>query len=245
MKIHWRPFLAALLLVVSLPGLAELPTDDSDWELQKDDAGIRIYTRDVPGSDFQAFKAVTDLDAPLENVIAVMANPKSCLDWVHGCIRSDSFDDENFNDRYAYSVNDLPWPAQDRDYVLHMITTSDPETGEIDMQLNAEGGVRPDSEDYVRVDHSETLYRFLRNDDGTTHMIWIQHSEPNGALPSWLVNSLAMDLPFKSLQSLEKLAQQPRYQNHKILYDEKGHIVGVVLNKDSASVAKTDEDDAQ
>jgi len=42
-----------------------LPAIDAEqWALQKEVDNIRIYTMDQPGSGFQAFKAVAELDAP-------------------------------------------------------------------------------------------------------------------------------------------------------------------------------------
>ena len=95
------------------------------------------------------------------------------------------------------------------------------------MELNATPEDRQESSSKVRVEHSDTLYELYQQEDGRTHMTWIQHTEPNGALPGWLVNSLAIDLPFKSLQNLESLATLPQYQNHRLIFDESGQLIGV------------------
>ena len=58
-------------------------------------------------------------------------------------------------------------------------------------------------------------------------MVWLQHTEPGGVLPSWLVNNLLVDIPYKSLKTLESVAQQEQYQNGSITYDDKGVITGV------------------
>jgi hypothetical protein len=227
-------FLYGLILFLYLcpPALADLPPSTADWNLAREQEGIRIYSLALPDSDFDAFKAVTVLDAPLNNVMAVMADPQSCVEWVHGCAHSEGLDNESFNDRSAYSVNDLPWPAQDRDYVIHIHTRTETAGDEstprkIILELNAMPEARKKSSGRVRVEHSDTLYQFYEQEDGRTHMTWIQHTEPNGALPSWLVNSLAIDIPFKSLQRLETLANTPGYSDHKLIFDESGQLTGV------------------
>jgi len=218
--------LTALLLATGWPAHAGLPPDN-DWHLAKDQDHIKIYTRDMPGSDFEAFKAVAVLDAPLANVMAVMVTPSSCMQWVHGCIAAENIKVDSFNQRYAYSVNDLPWPVSNRDYVLRINTGANPDTGEITMRFHAVSGMKPATPDNVRVTDSDTLYRFDAVDATHTRMIWIQHTDPNGILPSWLVNTLAVDIPFESLRKLEKVANLPQYQGYSIHYDQDGQITGV------------------
>ncbi|WP_323752405.1 START domain-containing protein [Marinobacter sp.] len=203
------------------------PMNSEQWALQKQVDNIRIYTMDQPGSGFQAFKAVAELNVPINNLMAVMINPESCKEWVHNCSESFAFSKGNFHDRYAYSVNDMPWPVSDRDYVLRIRTRGNAETGEVIMDLNATPGMRAELNSRVRVDRSNTLYRFRPTDDGT-HMVWVQHTEPNGALPEWLVNQLVVDIPIKSLQALEAVARKTKYLGYRIQWAADGNIKAVV-----------------
>jgi len=219
--------LAATIMSMSLPALASLPDEASpDWAFKKHTDDIRVYTLAQPDSNFRAFKAVALLDVPIENLMAVMMDPTSCVAWVHGCTESYGFGDGDFHNRYAYSVNDMPWPVTDRDYVLHIVTEGSEATGEVQMNLNAVPDHREAFDGYVRVDRSDTLYRFIPA-GAQTQMVWIQHTDPNGALPGWLVNSLLVDIPIKSLQNLEKVAQQVQYQDHQLVYDASGRLIAV------------------
>ncbi|KPP98163.1 START domain-containing protein [Marinobacter sp. HL-58] len=213
--------------MVSAMALAELPDEEAEgWSLRKETDNIRVFTVDQPDSSFKAFKAEAVLDVPIENIMAVMANPQSCVEWVHNCSESYAFGDGDFHDRYAYSVNDMPWPVTDRDYVIRIHTRGD-RNGEIVMDLNAIPEQREDESDYVRVDKSDTLYRFTPEGD-QTRMIWVQHTEPNGSIPGWLVNSLLVDIPIRSMEQLERVARKDRYQNHDLVYNEKGELQDVV-----------------
>lgn len=206
---------------------AELPAEDAEgWSLRKEADNIRVYTIDQSDSSFKAFKAEAVLDAPIESLMAVMINPQSCLEWVYNCIESYAFGNGDFHDRYAYSVNDMPWPVTDRDYVLRIRTRGDRDSGEIVMDLNATPNQRAELDTRVRVDRSDTLYRFIP-EGNKTRMIWLQHTDPNGALPGWLVNSLLVDIPIRSLQALEQVAGKDRYQDFELIYDNQGLLVDV------------------
>lgn len=219
--------LAASLLFSTSSLQAALPDENAeDWSLSKATDNIRVYTIEQPDSNFRAFKAIAILDVPIQNLMAVMIDPTSCVAWVHGCVESYGFGDGSFQDRYAYSVNDMPWPVTDRDYVLHIVTEGREANGEVVMNLNAVPNRREEIDGFVRVDRSDTVYRFVPEGD-QTRMIWLQHTDPNGSLPSWLVNSLLVDIPIKSLQNLEQVAGQPKYQNHSLVYDAQGLLTGV------------------
>ncbi|WP_336367161.1 START domain-containing protein [Marinobacter sp. C2H3] len=227
--------MAAIFLVSGgLARAGDLPAENNpDWALQTESGNIRIYTVAQPGSSFEAFKAVAVLDAPLENVMAVMANPRSCVDWVYNCSESYGFGGGEFRDRYAYSVNDMPWPVTDRDYVLHIRTRADRATGEVVMDLNATPDQRAEVDGRVRVDQSDTLYRFTPEGD-KTRMVWVQHTDPNGALPGWLVNNLLVDIPVRSMEALETLAQKPEYQGFHLVWDDQDRLAGVAKSGDDA-----------
>lgn len=222
---------ALIILVLPLSGVAgeppSLPAEDADdWSLRKQVDNIRIYTMDQTNSSFQAFKAVAELNVPIENLMAVMINPESCKEWVHNCSESFAFGQGDFYERYAYSVNDMPWPVTDRDYVLRIRTHGNADTGSIVMNLNAVPGMRAELNSRVRVDRSDTLYRFTP-DGNRTRMIWVQHTEPNGALPGWLVNNLLIDIPVKSIQALEAVAKEDKYQGFRLEWADNGNLKAV------------------
>jgi len=187
---------------------------------------------DQDNSSFQVFKAETVLDAPIEAIMAVLVDPTSCMEWVLNCSESYGVGKGNFNDRYAYSVNDMPWPVTDRDYVLHIRTQGNKASGEVVMEMSATPGKRAENSNRVRVDRSDTLYRLIP-ENGKTRMIWLQHTDPNGALPGWLVNTLLVDIPVSSIEELERVARLARYQGFRLIYDQNGQLMDVRIPTDT------------
>ncbi|XOZ33694.1 START domain-containing protein [Halomonadaceae bacterium KBTZ08] len=219
--------LSLVLILAGASSHADVPTNDQHWDKAMEADGIQIHTRNIEGSHIDAFRAETVLDAPLEAVMAVMANPRSCMEWVHQCAHAERLETGGFRDRYAYSVNDMPWPVSDRDYVLHIQTRTGESRDHIIIEMESvEGRVEP-KDDYVRMPASSTVYEFFREGDSRTRMLWYQHAVPGGSLPDWLVNRLATDIPYESLRTLNEVVNQDRYQGHELIYDEQGRITGV------------------
>ncbi|PIE43693.1 MAG: lipid-binding protein [Gammaproteobacteria bacterium] len=210
---------------VNLP--EALVKDDSNWDQKLNEDNIQVFVKEVPDSSVKAFKATTTLKAPIDNVLAVMTAPNSCVEWLHGCIISYGLDAESFNERHVYSVNDLPWPATDRDYVLLISTWREPAKNQIWMEMHAVNDKKPPQEEYERVTSANTVYIFEPTNQNTTHVTWFQHTEPGGVLPDWLIDALLLDIPFKSLKKLATVANRSKYRNAEIVTDDRGQIIGV------------------
>jgi hypothetical protein len=202
------------------------PVNSHSWELRKD-GKIKVYVSGIKNSDFDGFKAVALLNAPIQNIMAVMTNPKSCVEWVENCITSYGFDATSFHDRYGYTSSHLPWPFKNRDLAVHIITNNDPATGIINIHMQAVNGKVPLNNDNVRIHIAETDYEFKKVDANHTLVIWRQHADPDGALPGWLVNALIVDIPLHSLRKLEKVANLPKYSGYTLEYSPNGILTGI------------------
>ncbi len=54
------------------------------------------------------------------------------------------------------------------------------------------------------------LWRFTPLGDGRTEMYYQQHSEVGGHIPAWLVNKLAVNIPFNSLERFRDLLSKEK-----------------------------------
>ena len=54
----------------------------SDWELESDDGKIQTYTKYMEGKSLKAFKVVTDVDAPLPQVLMFLNDSTQFHRWI-------------------------------------------------------------------------------------------------------------------------------------------------------------------
>lgn len=203
-----------------------LDPNDPAWELQKDQDNIQVYFKDVNGSDIKAFMGQTVMSASVSSIVKVMKDAETCADWVQGCVNAKTLDGETFNEGIQYGINDLPWPADDRDYVNRVFTIDNIDTGEISISLEAVEGYIPLT-DNVRLEKM-TIHYFLSPISPTeTKVTWVQHTEPGGYIPDWLVNMLLIDIPFYSLTRLEEVANKPGYRSAQFVYGDNRQILRV------------------
>ena len=99
----------------------------------------------------------------------------------------------------------MPWPVTDRDVVFRRVRVNDPVTGVVRYETSAVPHDYPEQPGKVRMPFLKGLWRFTPLAKGRTEIDYQQHSEVGGHIPDWLVNKLAVNIPFNSLSHFRQL----------------------------------------
>lgn len=193
-----------LLGAVLMLGLAQVQA--AQWRLVKDEAGIRVYLQQIPGSSFQAFRGVTRIRTDMPRLLALQDDVSAACAWIHACSEQRLLKHEG-NLSWAYSRFHTPWPVQPRDSILQVTTTHDAD-GRVTRTLLGVADYLPLQPGFVRLSKVEGFWS-LTPLDGEIEVVYQVHSEPGGSVPAWLANSFVVDAPFNTLQGLRQLAEQP------------------------------------
>ena len=212
-----------LLLSLSLTGAAPALAqgDAAGWELKQDDEGIEVYVRTVEGSRYKAFKAVAVVDAGLPSLAAILDHTEACPRWLHRCESGTLLEQMNDTERLFHQVTDLPFPARTRDAIFYA-RVDYLDGGRVLITLEARPDAYPATK-HVRIMEAAGTYLLEPLDGGRTRITWEQQADPGGRLPAWIVNALLTDMPFKSMQALRELVQEPPYKDAHVVYDEAGN----------------------
>jgi predicted RND superfamily exporter protein len=208
--------------------------ESQDWLHSKTNKNITIYTRNHKSSNFNAFKAVAKIDQSIESILAVISDPTSCPLWVDNCIESSNYinhqqEKKQFNNRYGYALNHLPWPFKNRDIIVNIVTSNNPNTDEITITMSSDKTLISETDEAVHITDSHAKYILRPIKKNITEFVWIQHTEPAGKLPAWLVNSMIIDLPLNSISKLQEVAKLKKYQDAMIEFDSQKQIQGLKL----------------
>ena len=194
---------------------------------------VEIYTQNIPGSEFVLFRGTAVFNSTMDSVLAVVFDSSSYVDWLYQCKESDLINEINFTERYQYQVIHVPFPFADRDMIVYSKLQHDVGTGEIIISFYSSSDYcidkntpickRINSSRYVRIQKIIGSY-YLQNVEQGIKMTWIQHTEPGGELPGWLVNLYVVETPFQSLLKLAEKLKEEKYQNARLVYDSTGHL---------------------
>jgi hypothetical protein len=222
--------LAWLLLLLLLS-----PLHAEEWRLESDEEGIRISTRKVEGSEIRQFRAETQVPSSIDRVLAVYDDFARYPEWNFKVERAGLLERPDESSRYHYQILSMPFPMADRLFVLHsrIQPTAD---GEVLIETHAVPGYcrrqgSPACRKLAKTDalmvrqaHGKLLFHQLK--DGSTRITWIQHAEPGGSLPDWLVNTMLLKNPRETLENLRRQVKKPRYAGARLRRDNQGKLLG-------------------
>ena len=204
--------------------------------LSLDKEGIKVYYYGHNIVEFGTFKAVAHIDSNLDSVLAVMFDHHACQDWIYACKQSRLLKEVSFNERYHYQILDIPFPFQDREFIFHSKLMQDPDSKTITIRTiiasddchddNFYLCDHPEEDGHVKVNVSVGIFKLETVDKGV-QFTWIQHTNPEGYLPGWLVNQFLEQTPYQTLKGLRLKVKEQPYKSAKIITDDKGIIVGL------------------
>ncbi|WP_421754284.1 START domain-containing protein [Croceimicrobium sp.] len=176
-------------------------TSGSKWELRKNEAGIKIYTRAVEGSALDEFKAHAEFAFPMEKIVAILEDADHFKDWMPNCSHSKLIKREGPK-QYHYTITSAPFPLDDRDcyYRFSYERTAD----QVKISMDGLPDYGPKKEDMVRIPSVKGYWLFEKLGPQKTKITYQVLANPGGSIPGWLANAGSVDSPFNTLKNLRK-----------------------------------------
>lgn len=217
-----------------------------DPYLKVNKEGIQVYVFGRKNSDFATFKAITHIQASLDSILAVMMDSRSCTQWIDSCENSFMINDISFNERYHYQIFDTPFPFVNREFIFHSTMEHNPEKKTVTIKMSSAPDYCNDKQSQacekinqstlVRVIKSVSTFK-LEPVGNSIKITWIQHTDPAGSLPAWLVNSFVKNTPYWTFKNLSKIVKEEKYKYAKLIYNDKG--IAMAISVPDIKVKKT------
>jgi hypothetical protein len=204
----YRIFFATLLVLDMTSVFAQ-----TDWNLKSEKHGIKVYSGAVSDSKYKAIRVECEINANASQLVAVLLDIKTCPEWVDHTKSCTLIKQVSPSELYYYSEINIPWPAQNRDFVAHLIVRQDPVTKVVTVDGPAVTGFVPVKDGIVRVHSSKGLWIITPLKKDYVRVVYTLHVDPGGDIPAWLVNLLATQGPMKSFEGLIAQLKKPEYQN--------------------------------
>lgn len=156
------------------------------WELVEDEAGIKVYLGDWPGSDFVAFRSETEFNFSIRKLLRLIEDVEAYKEWMPDCRESELLATEKEGVILYYISMNSPWPLSDRDWVNRLVIEDKSQNGKITVIYKAAPGVLPEKPGLIRIHKHYALWKLTPLGKNRVHSIWYGHSEPEGRIPGWL-----------------------------------------------------------
>ena len=206
-----------LLTVLLLPPLLA-QADGTPWSLDSDAQGITIYTRKQPGNLYKDFKGSMQIDAPMQQVVATLADVTTMHEWFFLLREARFIQGQRTGEAYVYMAISGIWPVSARDVVARVVVRQDPATYVIHVDVQSRDGVLPPQAGYVRMP-SMTSSWTLRPISPTKTAIELEgHGDPGGWIPISLANLVVTTVPRQSMEKMRAYVMNANYTDAEKLY---------------------------
>lgn len=193
--------MSKLLYAILIASISFSCYSQSNWELAKEENDIRIFVRPKEGSSIKEYKAVTNINTSLTNLVHKLTNGNALKNWNYKTSESKLLTKESDSVYIVYMYNDFPWPVKNRDHIskLKVITLNE---NTIKIEITSEANRVPKKEGIIRVRKFSGFW-LLEKTENTIKVTQQMHGEPGGYLPSFLINSTLIKAPYYTLEKLK------------------------------------------
>ena len=179
-----------------------------DWRLTKNKNGISVYEARSENSNFKNIKVVCTLEGNYDKLLKIIADVSHHKDWVYHNKEAALLKTVSPLEFYYYTETTLPWPATNRDVVVHTIITRDSKNQFLKIHSANHDGMVKEKPGKVRVEHSNINWYVTAPTAKTISIVYTMEANPGGSIPAWLVNSFADKGPYESFIKLEELLKK-------------------------------------
>jgi START domain len=202
-RLQQRLFWIAIILLLTFSASAQ-----ENWNLMKEKAGIKVYTKTESGSEYKAFKAEMEVNCKIENIVEVLKNMNHQNNWVVNCKEVKLLKTEN-NDQYYYIETSLPWPFVNRDMVYHFQYV-EINSEQVRVIVTGIPEYMQPREGIVRMVKTNGYWLLTLIDEYKTAVTYQMHVEPGGSIPAWLANPFIVNVPFSTFKELRNIVQKSK-----------------------------------
>lgn len=190
----------------------------SEWDLFKEEDGIKVFFREASDSNIKEVLIRTRFQAPLPSMVTLINDVKNYHTWMDHCKEVKKLASYSPTDYVYYNLASFPWPLNDREYVMKTQMTQDPESLTIYFKSSAVPDFIPRNKAYIRVPETLSEWTMRPLPNGFLELEYYLKSDPGGSIPAWLVNMALKTKPFKTMQKLRELAQSEAYRHTQLSY---------------------------
>lgn len=200
------------LLVLTLLWPSSRVFAQNSWILASAHEGIMIYTRAMPNSKVKAVKVVCNLPATSTQLVAAILDIETCNEWVYHSKKNVLIKTISPLDIIYYSEVDVPWPAENRDYVVHIQIAQNPQTKVISINSPCIPGYVAEKPGIVRISNSVGKWTIVPAGNNQVKAEYTLEVDPMGEIPAWLTNLFATKGPLETFRKLKIHVQKDEYK---------------------------------
>lgn len=214
-------WIAALVLVIFFANIAWKMSGSTQWKLELEKNGVKVYSLKAPGDYNKQYKAVMRGKYSLNQLVAGLiqnATPENCAKNIPGCVEMkviDAWNSNTMTDTVMWKLK-LPDPFSPRETVIRSQISQDPKTRVVSVDVLAAPNSMPRNADAVRLVHMQNRWVYRPVGKGEVEIEFLQDIDMGGMFPSFLLNLAGAEETYKFIHDqLPPLLDKEHLRNAK------------------------------
>ena len=208
-------FVAAILSYLCMITLSAQAQEEPEWRKISDRNDIVVYVSYDEDSRLKKFRGVTTMKLPDEYAMAALYDDTEAFPlWLHMIDEAELLTERSLLDRDLRFTIRLPWPLKDREVLLtsKLVQVIEEDEESVTAYLEGDTELAPPDPDFVRTPELSGIFRFERLEPGRVKATYQISADLGGYLPMWLVNFAFRDIPYFTLEKMQRIVAKPEYQ---------------------------------
>lgn len=176
----------------------------SEWRLHTTHKGMQIFTRPNANSGIKEVRVKMTMKGTTDDLLDVFDHVPGYTKWVYKSYNAKLLKRVSKDEFYYYIAFDLPFPASDRDVVVHSMKWIDAKTGSIHTKSVSAPDYMPEKSGMVRIRDFQSTWKINPAGEGIMSIDYIAVTDPAGSIPAWIVNMGVTTGPIHTMTELEK-----------------------------------------
>lgn len=188
------PYLAAIAVVgVFAANLAWRASGSSQWQLELEQNGVKVYSLKAPGAYNKQYKAVMRGKYTLTQLVAGLienSTAENCKQHIPGCMEIKvirPWNPRTMSDTVMWKLQ-LPPPFSPRESVIRSQVSQDPRTLAVTVDVIAAPNAIPRNPGAVRLTHMQNQWVYTPVGNGEVEIQFFQDIDMGGFFPAILLN---------------------------------------------------------
>ncbi len=184
----------------------------SNWELQKDETGIKVYSKNAKDSGFKPFKAVVIMDNTVEEFVSVLFDINNMKDWIYKCKHTNSIERKGDTIQIYYAETKVPFPYKDRYGIYKNIFKWNSNNQTLWIAIETLEDYKKQNENLVRI-KGKGYWQVKSLSTNKIEVTFMMEADPGGGIPAWMANMFVNDSPYYTLLKLKDVINKTMYKN--------------------------------
>ena len=203
--------ISSLLIVITALMISVDSLAQDGWKLKTDKDEVQVYMKAEETSSYKSVKTVTTMRTTLSAVSAILLDVLKTPDWVYGTKQCSLLKKESPTSLYYYAEMGMPWPVSNRDFVIRISLSQNPQTKVVTVIATNLPTYIPEKDGIVRIQRSSGRWTISPAGNGMVRVEYILQIDPGGSLPASIVNMFSYNGPFQSFKNLRVQVNKPEY----------------------------------